>query len=155
MQVNAEPKRVLLVDRNRDLIRFLVRMLRERGFRVSVAQSCLSARRQMSIAACSLAVIERELTDGNGIELAVDLLTTRTGLRPVITTHGNLSALEDSLCRRHGLRILEKPFAASSLVEYLSEGCPRSGRPQRPGRRLHVGLARLLAAGARLARHGR
>ena len=106
--------RVLLVDHNRDRVAFLEHILRQREFDVAAAESPASARNLLAAQPFSFVLVEKA-----GIGLAVDIVTRRLPIRPVIFASGSLSEEENEICRRHDLHVFEKQFAAIDLIAHL------------------------------------
>lgn len=117
MSTDTERTRLLLVDHNRDRVRFLRRILRPLEFDVAAAESSASARHLLAAQPFSFALIEKA-----GIGLAVDIITRHAPIRPVIFASGSLSEEEHEICRHHDLPVFERQFAASRLIAYLDEG---------------------------------
>jgi two-component system nitrogen regulation response regulator GlnG len=108
---------VLVVD-DEELIRWaLCQRLEERGYRVLQAASARGARRQAEKA--DLVVIERQLPDGDGRDLAAELRRERPQRPLVLMTADSDPELERS-ARRRGLdAVAEKPFGLDDMVQLI------------------------------------
>lgn len=89
--MTAEPIRALIVDDDPVVGRAIARRLLREGYTVSLAQSCRSAR--ASGKGFHVAVLDLDLPDGNGADLADELL--RLGaVRNVVFYTGSLDAAQ-------------------------------------------------------------
>ena len=65
---------VLLVDDNRDLLRFLERLMAGAGWTLLTAESATEAKRLVAKHRPNAALVDYMLPDGNGVELGVEFL---------------------------------------------------------------------------------
>jgi CheY-like chemotaxis protein len=110
----AEPTRALIVEDDPVVARAIARHLLREGYTVSLAQTCRGAR--SSGKGFQVAVLDLDLPDGNGADLADELL--RLGaVRSVVFYTGSLDSAQRERARRLGpivdkARPLEEVVAA-------------------------------------------
>jgi len=104
---------LLIVDDNRDLLHYLVRLL-DTDFEVKCAES-VSAARDVMDENVNVILLDYMLPDGNGVELAVDFSATYTNVQIIVTTGTILPPEEEALCEEHGFPVLRKPFLSSEV----------------------------------------
>jgi len=109
---------VLIVDDNRDLLHFLERLMADTGWKILTAESATQATRLMREKP-DAAVLDYMLPDGNGVELAVELLQSAPRTQVIIMTGTILPAEEEALCEEHNLPVLRKPFLASNVMNQI------------------------------------
>ena len=124
----ADPVRttVLVVDENRDIRRWIERVLRERGCTVLTAGSEREAR-EAPIDVLDFAIIDAVLPDGDGLALGRALIEGRgraliegrPGLSVVITSGMDLDDEDQLICDAHDFHVLLKPFLSGELVAAL------------------------------------
>jgi DNA-binding response OmpR family regulator len=98
--------RLLVVEDEATLGRAMLRLLRQRGHDVTLASSCAEARR--SPGTFSLGIFDIDLTDGDGVDLAVELTNLATVLRAVF-----FSGTRDDRQRARAARL--GPFVDKAL----------------------------------------
>jgi DNA-binding response OmpR family regulator len=136
---------ILVVDDEHDLVTTCERLLSRRGWRVVTAATCADARLALSaVPRPSLAIVDRQLPDGDGLEILRAALAART---PVIMITGYGSAATRRLTLEEGAAgFLAKPFSMHDLLELVrtiageasgpppgSPGPPPSADRPRPG----------------------
>jgi CheY-like chemotaxis protein/energy-coupling factor transporter ATP-binding protein EcfA2 len=110
---------VLLVDDNRDLLRFLERLMAEAGWTLLTAESATEAQRLMREHKPNAALLDYMLPDGNGVELAVEFAQTAPQMQIIMMTGTILPPEEEGLCEEHNFPVLRKPFLASDVMNQI------------------------------------
>ncbi|MGD0014933.1 MAG: AAA family ATPase [Bryobacteraceae bacterium] len=110
---------VLLVDDNRDLVRFLERLMAQAGWRLVTAQSAQAARELAAGQAPNAALLDYLLPDGNGVDLGVVLQRKTPRVQVILMTGTKLSPEEEAICREHDFPVLRKPFLAGDILDLL------------------------------------
>jgi CheY-like chemotaxis protein/phenylpyruvate tautomerase PptA (4-oxalocrotonate tautomerase family) len=110
---------VLLVDDNRDLLRFLERLMADAGWTLLTAESATEAKRLMREHRPDAALLDYMLPDGNGAELGVEFLQTVPRMLVIVMTGTILPPEEEALCEEHNFPVLRKPFLASDVMNQI------------------------------------
>jgi ATP-dependent Clp protease ATP-binding subunit ClpA/CheY-like chemotaxis protein len=110
---------VLLVDDNRDLLRFLERLMADAGWTLLTAETAADARRLAIENKPNAALLDYMLPDGNGVELGVELLQAVPNLLIIMMTGTILPPEEEGLCEEHNFPVLRKPFLASDVMNQI------------------------------------
>jgi len=110
---------VLLVDDNRDLLRFLERLMADAGWTLLTAETAADARRLALEHKPNAALLDYMLPDGNGVELGVELLQAVPSLLIIMMTGTILPPEEEGLCEEHNFPVLRKPFLASDVMNQI------------------------------------
>lgn len=110
---------VLLVDDNRDLLRFLERLMAQAGWRLLTAESAKQAQEILAGQAPNAALLDYLLPDGNGIELGVLLQRRVAKAQVIIMTGAQLSPEEEAVCQEYDFPILRKPFLANDILNLI------------------------------------
>jgi len=110
---------VLLVDDNRDLLRFLERLMAQADWRLLTAESAREAQEIIAGQAPNAALLDYLLPDGNGVELGVLLQRQSPGVQVVIMTGAQLSPEEEAICQEYDFPILRKPFLANDILNMI------------------------------------
>jgi CheY-like chemotaxis protein len=118
---------VLIADDNRDLLRFLERLMADAGWKILTAESASEARHLLQEKP-NAALLDYTLPDGNGVELGVEFLQSAPHTLVIVMTGTVLPAEEEALCEEHNLPVLRKPFLASDVMNQI-----RSRIGMRPG----------------------
>jgi CheY-like chemotaxis protein len=119
---------VLLVDDNRDLLRFLERLMADAGWTLLTAESATEAKRLVAQNRPDAALLDYMLPDGNGVELGVEILRAAPGALVIVMTGTILPPEEEALCEEHNFPVLRKPFLASDVMNQIrSRLAPVSG----------------------------
>ncbi|MBS1855573.1 MAG: AAA family ATPase [Acidobacteria bacterium] len=119
---------VLLVDDNRDLLRFLERLMADAGWVLLTAESATEAKRLMREHKPNAALLDYMLPDGNGVELGVEFLQAVPQMLVIVMTGTILPPEEEALCEEHNFPVLRKPFLASDVMNQIrSRLLPASG----------------------------
>lgn len=101
--------RVLIVEDDEDQRRLLELVVRQRGHEVAACGTIADARAQLP---CDLAIVDRNLPDGDGLELALEL--AREIERGVYLLTG-----DEGLRSTGGLTVLTKPVRPAQLAALL------------------------------------
>jgi CheY-like chemotaxis protein len=119
---------VLLVDDNRDLLRFLERLMADAGWTLLTAESATEAKRLVAEHKPNAALLDYMLPDGNGVELGVEFLQAVPNALVIVMTGTILPPEEEALCEEHNFPVLRKPFLASDVMNQIrSRLMPVSG----------------------------
>jgi len=119
---------VLLVDDNRDLLRFLERLMAEAGWTLLTAESATEAQRLMREHKPNAALLDYMLPDGNGVELGVEFAQAAPQMQIIMMTGTILPPEEEALCEEHNFPVLRKPFLASDVMNQIRDRLmPASG----------------------------
>ncbi|MCS7315787.1 MAG: AAA family ATPase [Bryobacterales bacterium] len=110
---------VLLVDDNRDLLRYLEKNMTQTGWQLLAAQSARQAYEQIGRRLPDAALLDYLLPDGSGIELAVELRRRGTRAPIIIMTGAQMGPEEEAVCEEYGFPVLRKPFLAADMVRLL------------------------------------
>jgi len=110
---------VLLVDDNRDLVRFLERLMADAGWDLQAAESATEARRLVAEKKPDAALLDYMLPDASGAELGVELLQSVPQMVVIVMTGSVLDPEEEALCEEHDFPVLRKPFLGSDLVNLI------------------------------------
>ena len=118
---------VLLVDDNRDLLRFLERLMADAGWNLVTAESAAEAKRAFAEQKPDAVLLDYMLPDGNGVELGVEFLRAAPQLLTIVMTGTILPPEEEALCEEHDFPILRKPFLASDLMSQIRNRLSSAG----------------------------
>jgi ATP-dependent Clp protease ATP-binding subunit ClpA/ActR/RegA family two-component response regulator len=110
---------VLLVDDNRDLLRFLERLMSQAGWRLLTAESAQEAHEVIARQVPNAALLDYLLPDGNGVELGVLLQRKSPGVQVIIMTGAQLTSEEEAICQEYDFPILRKPFLANDILNLI------------------------------------
>jgi DNA-binding NtrC family response regulator len=110
---------VLLVDDNRDLLRFLERLMADAGWTLLTAESATEAQRLMQEHKPNAALLDYMLPDGNGVELGVEFVQTVPQMLIIVMTGTILPPEEEGLCEEHHFPVLRKPFLAADVMNQI------------------------------------
>jgi ATP-dependent Clp protease ATP-binding subunit ClpA/ActR/RegA family two-component response regulator len=110
---------VLLVDDNRDLLRFLERLMSQAGWRLLTAESAKDAQGLIANNVPNAALLDYLLPDGNGVELGVLLQRKAPGVQVIVMTGAQLTAEEEAICQEYDFPILRKPFLANDILNLI------------------------------------
>jgi ATP-dependent Clp protease ATP-binding subunit ClpA/ActR/RegA family two-component response regulator len=110
---------VLLVDDNRDLLRFLERLMAQAGWRLLTAESQQEAEQVIGKQMPNAALLDYLLPDGNGVELGVMLQRKSPGVQVILMTGAQLTSEEEAICQEYDFPILRKPFLANDILNLI------------------------------------
>jgi len=118
---------VLLVDDNRDLLRFLERLMADAGWNLVTAESAAEAKRAFDEHRPDAVLLDYMLPDGNGVELGVEFLRAVPHMLAIVMTGTILPQEEEALCEEHNFPVLRKPFLASDLMTLIRSRLSAAG----------------------------
>ena len=107
------------MDDNRDLLRFLERLIADAGWRLLTAESATEAHRLAIEHKPNAALLDYMLPDGNGVELGVAFLKDVPSILVIVMTGTTLPPEEEALCEEHKFPVLRKPFLASDVMNQI------------------------------------
>ncbi len=110
---------VLLVDDNRDLLKFLERLMAQAGWRLMTAESAQEAHELIADQTPNAALLDYLLPDGNGVELGVRLQRRSGNVQVIIMTGAQLTPEEETICQEYDFPILRKPFLANDILNLI------------------------------------
>ena len=110
---------VLLVDDNRDLLRFLERLMSQAGWQLMTAESAQQAQEIMAEQLPNAALLDYLLPDGNGVELGVLLQRKANNAQVIIMTGAQLTPEEEAVCQEYDFPVLRKPFLANDILNLI------------------------------------
>ncbi len=110
---------VLIVDDNRDLLKFLERLMAQAGWRLMTAESAQEAQALIANQTPNAALLDYLLPDGNGVELGVRLQRRAGKAQVIIMTGAQLTPEEESICQEYDFPILRKPFLANDILNLI------------------------------------
>jgi len=110
---------VLIVDDNRDLLRFLERLMAQSGWKLLTAETAEQGRELVAKYRPDVALLDYALPDGNGVELGVSLRELAPGIPVIIMSGAELPGKDQSACEDHDFQILQKPFLANEIMNQI------------------------------------
>ena len=113
--------RILLVDDEHELVDYLCKRLRRRGYEVVGVNSGKAALEQVKAHLFDVAVLDLKMPEMDGIEVLTHLKEEQPCLQAIMLTgHGSMdSALESG--RRDAFRFLVKPYEFAGLLKTIEE----------------------------------
>jgi ATP-dependent Clp protease ATP-binding subunit ClpA len=110
---------VLIVDDNRDLLRFLERLMAQSGWKLLTAETAEQGRELVAKHRPDVALLDYALPDGNGVNLGVSLRELAPGIPVIIMSGAELPGKDQSTCEEHDFQILQKPFLANEIMNQI------------------------------------
>jgi ATP-dependent Clp protease ATP-binding subunit ClpA/ActR/RegA family two-component response regulator len=110
---------VLVADGNRELLQFMDRLMSEAGWDVLTAGTATEARRLAAKRKPHAVMVNAELPDERGMNLAVQLCRANSELRGIVMTGGVLSAEENDARAESRIAVLEKPFLVRDALNLI------------------------------------
>ncbi len=110
---------VLIVDDNRDLLRFLERLMAQSGWKLLTAETAEAGRELVTRERPSVALLDYVLPDENGVSLGVRLREMAPGLPVIIMSGAELPGKDQITCEDHDFQILQKPFLANEIMNQI------------------------------------
>jgi DNA-binding response OmpR family regulator len=110
---------VLIVDDNRDLLRFLERLMAQSGWKLLTAESAEAGRELVTRERPSVALLDYVLPDENGVALGVRLREMAPGIPVIIMSGAELPGKDQITCEEHDFQILQKPFLANEIMNQI------------------------------------
>jgi ATP-dependent Clp protease ATP-binding subunit ClpA/ActR/RegA family two-component response regulator len=113
------PATVLIVDDNRDLLRFLERLVAQSGWKLLMAETAEAGLELVSREKPSVALLDYLLPDDNGVALGVRLREMAPGIPVIIMSGAELPGKDQITCEEHDFQILQKPFLANEIMNQI------------------------------------
>jgi ATP-dependent Clp protease ATP-binding subunit ClpA len=113
------PATVLIVDDNRDLLRFLERLVAQSGWRLLMAETAEAGLDLVTREKPSLALLDYLLPDDNGVALGVRLREMMPRIPVIIMSGAELPGKDQITCEEHDFQILQKPFLANEIMNQI------------------------------------
>jgi CheY-like chemotaxis protein len=113
------PATVLIVDDNRDLLRFLERLVAQSGWKMLMAETAEAGLEMVSREKPSLALLDYMLPDDTGVALGVRLREMLPSLPVIIMSGAELPGKDQITCEEHDFQILQKPFLANEIMNQI------------------------------------
>jgi ActR/RegA family two-component response regulator len=110
---------VLVVDGNRELLQFLARLMGDAGWDVCAVGTAAEARRVAAKRKPHAALIDSELADERGVNLALQLCGANPELRGIVMAGRVLTAEETAARKAGGVALLEKPFTMRDAMNLI------------------------------------
>jgi ATP-dependent Clp protease ATP-binding subunit ClpA/ActR/RegA family two-component response regulator len=110
---------VLIVDDNRDLLRFLEHLMEDADWSILAAESAAQTHEMLARRSPNVALLDYMLPDGNGVELAVQIRGKYPNTQMIIMTGAQLPVEEEAICESYGFPVLRKPFLASDVMSAI------------------------------------
>jgi ATP-dependent Clp protease ATP-binding subunit ClpA len=110
---------VLIVDDNRDLLRFLERLMAQSGWKLLTAETAEAGRELVSRERPNVALLDYVLPDENGVALGVRLREMAPGIPVIIMSGAELPGKDQITCEEHDFQILQKPFLANEIMNQI------------------------------------
>src|SRR5258708_5553803 len=110
---------VLIVDDNRDLLRFLERLMAQSGWKLLTAETAEAGRELVTRERPSVALLDYALPDENGVWLGVRLREMAPGIPVIIMSGAELPGRDQITCEEHDFQILQKPFLANEIMNQI------------------------------------
>jgi len=117
-EVTAHPT-VLIVDDNKDLLRFLERLMVQSGWKLLTAETAESGRALVEREKPDVALLDYVLPDGNGVALGVKIREVAPGIPVIIMSGAELPGKDQITCEEHDFQILQKPFLANEIINQI------------------------------------
>ncbi len=112
---------VLVVDDNRDLVRFLDRYMLQSGWRLVTAPSARKALEVAALERPDAALVDYLLPDENGVKLGAELRLINPAMSVLIMSGLDLSNEEQTFCDKADFVMLRKPFLASEILAQIQK----------------------------------
>src|SRR6266849_5866481 len=110
---------VLIVDDNRDLLRFLERLMAQSGWKLLTAETAEAGRELVARAKPNVALLDYMLPDDTGVALGVRLREMMPGIPVIIMSGAELPGKDQITCEEHDFQILQKPFLANEIMNQI------------------------------------
>jgi ATP-dependent Clp protease ATP-binding subunit ClpA/ActR/RegA family two-component response regulator len=110
---------VLIVDDNRDLLRFLERLMAQSGWKLLTAETAEAGRELVSRERPSVALLDYVLPDETGVALGVRLREMSPTIPVIIMSGAELPGKDQITCEEHDFQILQKPFLANEIMNQI------------------------------------
>ena len=110
---------ILIVDDNRDLLRFLERLVAQSGWKLLMAETAEAGLEQVTREKPSVALLDYMLPDDTGVALGVRLREMMPGIPVIIMSGAELPGKDQITCEEHDFQILQKPFLANEIMNQI------------------------------------
>ena len=110
---------VLIVDDNRDLLRFLERLMVQSGWKLLTAETAAAGRDLVSREKPNVALLDYILPDENGVSLGVKIQEMAPGIPVIIMSGAELPGKDQITCEERDFQILQKPFLANEIINQI------------------------------------
>jgi len=110
---------VLIVDDNRDLLRFLERLMAQSGWKLLTAETAAAGRELVARSKPNVALLDYVLPDGDGVSLAVKIRDMAPGVPVIIMSGAELPGKDQITCEENDFQILQKPFLANEIMNQI------------------------------------
>ncbi len=117
--VTTETPTVLIVDDNRDLLRFLERLMAQSGWKMLTAETAEEGRKLVAKQTPTVALLDYVLPDENGVALGVRLREMAPEIPVIIMSGAELPGKDQITCEEHDFQILQKPFLANEIMNQI------------------------------------
>ena len=125
---NASNKQrtVMCVDDNEQLRPLLGIILKNAGYEVIEAASCEAAKRTVQTIKPSLVILDVDLPDGSGLELAREWRQNGWSAPPILLISGHSNAIRQAEAASLNVRLLPKPFGPLVFLAVVESLQPAS-----------------------------
>jgi ATP-dependent Clp protease ATP-binding subunit ClpA len=110
---------VLIVDDNRDLLRFLERLMVQSGWKLLTAETAAAGRELVAREKPNVALLDYILPDENGVLLGVKIQEMAPGIPVIIMSGAELPGKDQITCEERDFQILQKPFLANEIINQI------------------------------------
>ncbi|HEU4388516.1 MAG TPA: AAA family ATPase [Blastocatellia bacterium] len=117
----AVPQTILIVDDNRDLLRFLERLMGSEGWNVLTAASARQARDVFAKQRPGTVLLDFMLGDDDGVRVGLDIQRLAPRTQVILMTGGEMSTEEQTICWERKIPILRKPFLGNDVLELVRQ----------------------------------
>jgi len=125
---------ILIVDDNRDLLRFLEKLLAQEGWELLIAETAQAALNEFNRRMPSTALLDYMLGEEDGLALGLQIQMRVPQTQVIIMTGGNLSPEEEAICRERNFPILRKPFLPADILNLIRGHLFRTSATQASGK---------------------
>ncbi|MBM3811043.1 MAG: response regulator [Acidimicrobiia bacterium] len=126
---------IMIVDDNRDLLRFLDKWMTDAGCVVTTVESGNEALKQVAKIKPAVILIDFLLEEGNGLDLGIKLRHKCPQCHVVLMVDAHLEPSDEDVCLRYGFIQMQKPFLASYAMgvvrDLLERGTPPAANAAR------------------------
>ena len=134
LQVASEPKSILLVDDEQDILDLLERVLQSAGYRVTTAHSGQQALQAVSLQDYDLIItnIRMPVMDGRAFYRHLYALESHLSQRVIFCTGETADPATQRFLKSTGAPVLFKPFPMSALLEVVAQKLAAATVPLTP-----------------------
>lgn len=116
----------MCVDDNEQLRPLLGIMLKNTGYEVIEAATCEAAKKTVQATKPSLVILDVDLPDGNGLELAREWRQNGWSSLPILLISGHCHAIRQAEAASLNVRLLPKPFGPLVFLAVVESLHPTS-----------------------------